>query len=102
MPEAATSDEAAIARLVQDGFLRCDPDRVRTTPRWQAALARAAMGLQRTNAPWCDLRLPIAAALAEHYRDLADVELAVLVEAMLPVEERELAPVLASFGATQR
>ncbi len=102
MPDAPNPSDAAVARLVEDGFLRREGARVRTTPRWQAALARAALGLQRTDAPWRDLRLPIAAALVEHYRDLSDEEVAVLVEAMLPVEERELAPVLGSFEAAQR
>ncbi len=92
MPDPVTP---ALDRLVSDGFLRREPDRLRTTARWQAALARAAAALQRANAPWIDLRLPIATALDEHYRDLPAEELAALVEAMLPVEERELAPVLA-------
>lgn len=77
--------------LVAAGLLRRDGDRPRTTPRWQAAMARAALGLQRAAAPWKDLRLPIAAALVEQYPDATDGELAALVEVMLPVEEEELA-----------
>jgi hypothetical protein len=53
-------------------------------------MARAAVRLYRGDAPWQDLRLPIAAALLETYADLADGELADLVEAMLPIEQSEL------------
>ena len=87
----------ALERLIEDGFVRRDGTRLRTSPRWQAALARAALGLQRSSAPWQDLRLPIAAALCEHYRGVPDEDIAHLVEAMLPVEEGELAPL---FGVT--
>jgi len=79
-------------RLVEDGLLRREGEGARTTARWQAALARAAFQLQREGAPWMDLRLPIAAALLERYSDAFDEELAALVEAMVPVEEAELAP----------
>jgi hypothetical protein len=92
-------EQDALERLIEDGFVRRESTHLRTTARWQAALARAALALQRANAPWQDLRLPIAAALAEHYRELPDEEIASLVEAMLPVEEAELAPL---FGAAPR
>jgi len=82
----------SLDRLVEDGLLRREGDRARTTARWQAALARAALRLQRAGAPWKDLRLPIAAALLERYAEASDEELAALVEAMVPVEEAELAP----------
>ncbi len=77
--------------LLADGFIRRDGDRTRTTARWQAAMARTALALQRADAPWRDLRLPIAAALLERHPEASDDELAGLVEAMLPVEEAELA-----------
>jgi hypothetical protein len=77
--------------LQSDGLIRRDGDRLHTTPRWQAAMARSALHLQRTNAPWLDLRLPIVAALVERYPDATDDDLAALVEVMLPVEEAELA-----------
>ena len=83
-------------QLLEDGLIRRDGERTRTTPRWQAAMARAALGLQRADAPWRDLRLPVAAALLERYPDATDAELAALVELMLPVEEAELA---AAWGA---
>jgi hypothetical protein len=83
----------AIGRLLEDGLLRRDGPRLRTTRRWQAGLARAAAALQRAEAPWRDLRLPLAAALAEWYPAAGDEELAGLVEAALPIEEAELAPV---------
>ncbi len=82
-------DPAEILR--SDGLIRQDGGRSRTTARWQAAMARAALGLQRSGAPWQDLRLPIAAALLERYPEATDEDLAALVEVMLPVEEAELA-----------
>lgn len=91
-------EEDPLARLVADGLLRRDEARVRTGPRWQAAMARAALHLQRAGAAWGDLRLPIAAALAEIYRDLPDEEIAHYVEVMLPIEQAELAPL---FGASR-
>lgn len=87
-------DAHALERLIADGYLRRDGARLTATPRWQAALARAALRLQRAQAPWRDLRLPIAAALAEPYAALDDEALATLVEAMVAVEEPGLAPVL--------
>jgi hypothetical protein len=88
-----------LQRLLDDGFVKAEPTRLRTTPRWQATMARAALALQHRGAPWQDLRLPIAAALAEHYDRLSDEELAQLVEAMLPVEEAELGAVVGPPGA---
>lgn len=81
-----------LARLIEDGLVRRDGDRARTTPRWQAAMARAALGLQRSGAPWTDLKLPVVVALVERYPDASDEEIADLVEALLPVEAAELGP----------
>jgi len=53
-------------------------------------MARAAHRLYRSDAPWQDLRLPITAALLDTYGSLTDVEIADFVEAMLPIEQREL------------
>ncbi len=77
--------------LLADGLIHWEGERARTTARWQASMARAALRLQRSGAPWQDLRLPIASALLERYPEAADEELAALVEVMLPVEEAELA-----------
>ena len=85
-------DPGALERLVADGLLRREGSRLRTTARWQAGLARAALALQQAGAPWRGLRLPLAAALAARYPEAGDEELAGLVEAVLPVEEGELAP----------
>ena len=79
-----------LARLEADGLVRSGPDGARTTARWQAAMARAALRLYGSAAPWQDLRLPITVALLDTYDGLSDVELAGLVEAMLPIEQREL------------
>lgn len=85
-------DPRALDRLVSEGLAVRDGERVRTTRRWQAAMARAALRLLRDGAPSDDLRLPIAAALTELHPELPDEELADLVHAMLPVEAAELAP----------
>ncbi len=77
--------------LLRDGLIDRAGDRARTTARWQAAMARAALRLQRSGAPWRDLRLPIASALLERYPEATDAELAAMIELMLPVEEAELA-----------
>jgi len=87
-------EEVALATLFADGLLRRDAERTRTTPRWQAAVARAAARLQRAGAPWKDLRIPIAAALVELYPAIGDEKLVPLVEAMLPVEASEFASAL--------
>ena len=82
-----------VERLVADGLLWTDGGRPRTTSRWQASVARAALRLQAERAPWKDLRLPIALAVVERYPFLPDEEVARLIEAILPVEEAELAGV---------
>jgi hypothetical protein len=84
------SEAGLLARLEAAGLVRSGPDGARTTARWQAAMARAALRLYGSDAPWQDLRLPIAAALIDTCDSLADAELADLVEAMLPIERREL------------
>jgi hypothetical protein len=85
MPEASV-----LARLEADGLVRSGPEGARTTARWQAAMARAALRLYGSDAPWQDLRLPITVALLDTYHGISDLELAERVEAMLPIEEREL------------
>jgi hypothetical protein len=77
----------ALERLAADGLVSIDAAGTRTTRRWQAALARAAVRLQRMGAPWRDLRLPIASALLELYPDATDEELARRIEALLPLEQ---------------
>lgn len=80
-----------LERLLEAGLVRREGERTRTTARWQAAMARAALALQRAGAPM-DLRLPVVAALVERFPEATDEEVAGLVEAMLPIEEAELAP----------
>jgi hypothetical protein len=50
-------------------------------------MARAALPLHESGAPWQGLRLPIATALVELYGELSDDDIADMVEALLPVEE---------------
>jgi hypothetical protein len=81
-----------LERLVAGGLVRLESGRARTTARWQATMARAALGLQRAGAPWTDLRLPVVTAMIERFPDASDEDVADLVEAMIGIEEAELAP----------
>jgi hypothetical protein len=84
--------DAAVQRLESDGLaVKHERGPLRTTRRWQAAMARAAMHLYEAGDAGSDLRVPIARALIEIYgMCLGDDELADLVEAMLPIEARSL------------
>jgi hypothetical protein len=88
-----------LERLEADGLLRRDGDVIRTTRRWQAAMARAALHLLEASRAdpagdsGADLRVPVAYAVVELYgARLSDAEVVSFVEALLPVEARELAP----------
>lgn len=87
-------DRDLLRRLIADGLVRVDGESLRTTRRWQAAMARATYRLVRAGddgGDGGDLRLPIALALVELYREQLDDEaIAEAVGAMLPVEEAEL------------
>ena len=90
MPDP-TSDARALRRLEEDGLAARIDGVLRTTRRWQRAMARAALHLYEGGDPGDDLRVPIASALLELYRDRVEDEgLAALVEAMLPIELRAL------------
>jgi hypothetical protein len=82
-------------RLLADGLLLSAESGLRSTRRWQAAMARAALRLIRAGLDGDDLRVPIATALIELYGDeLDDRAIADAVEIMLPIEMAELAQVL--------
>lgn len=82
-----------LARLERDGFLVRRGGRLRTTRRWQGAMARAALRLGRAGDPGDDLRAPIAAALLDVYgADVPEAELVARTLAMLPIEAAELSP----------
>ncbi|MGC3997066.1 MAG: hypothetical protein QM767_05895 [Anaeromyxobacter sp.] len=83
---------AALARLETDGLVTRRDGRLRTTRRWQGALARAALELQQAGAPWRDLRLPLAAALLILHPERSDAETADEIEVLLPLEEVGEAP----------
>jgi hypothetical protein len=90
MPDAA-SVAAALDRIERDGLAARAGEVLRTTRKWQRAMARAALHLYERRDPGHDLRVPIARALLELYHDRADdEELCALVEAMLPIELRAL------------
>jgi hypothetical protein len=81
--------EQALRRLEADGLLARagDGDVLATTRKWQGAMARAALRLYGAGDPGHDFRVPIASALLEIYESqVADEELAAMVEAMLPIE----------------
>jgi hypothetical protein len=83
----------ALATLERDGLVARVGAELRTTKRWQAAMMRAAFRLLGSDDDGNDLRVPVASALVELYGDeLSTDELARYVEAMLPIEERELHP----------
>jgi hypothetical protein len=87
LPGASSELDRALYRLETDGLVARDHGELRTTRKWQGAMARAAVRLYRAGDPGHDLRVPIAAALLEVYPSaVGDEELAELVEAMLPVE----------------
>jgi hypothetical protein len=86
-----TSD--ALTALERDGLVARVGAELRTTKRWQSAMMRAAFRLLGSGDDGNDLRVPVASAFVELYGDeLSTDELARYVEAMLPIEERELHP----------
>ena len=93
--ELADLDVTPLEMLEADGLLRREGDRLRTTRRWQGAMARAAFRLVGAGIDGDDLRVPVAAALVEIYGvEEPEEHIADLVEAILPIEERELDPVM--------
>lgn len=82
-------DEVAVAELVSAGLLERAAEGPRTTRRWQAAMARAAIRLHEAGAPWMDLRLPVVSALLELV-DADDETLVRYTAVMLSVEAAEL------------
>jgi hypothetical protein len=91
MSMTSTGLDSSRRRLEADGLATRQGLELRTTRKWQGAMARAALRLYEAGDPGHDLRVPIAAALLEIYGSaLEDEDLAQLVEAMLPVEARAL------------
>lgn len=79
--------------LVGDALLRREGGVLRTTRRWQGAMARAAYQLFSLGDGSEDLRVPVAWAVLDLYGDaLDDADVARRVEAMVLIEERELDP----------
>ena len=83
-------DTEILAKLVQDGLVRVEDGEPRTTRRWQAAMARAALILRDAKAPEDDMRLPIAVALVNLYGEAADEQMVCdFVGELLPIELAE-------------
>jgi kynureninase len=99
--EPAAPGGGAVEALVAQGLLVREEHGLATTRRWQAAMARAAARLYAAEAPWQDLRLPIALALAELVA-ADDDTLVGYVEVMLGVESAALRRTLGGAGAVPR
>jgi hypothetical protein len=69
-----------------DEFVEAD----RVTPRFRAAIARAALALVRSGADGADLRVPVARAVLELAPDLDDDAIAALVAKLTPIAARDL------------
>ncbi len=86
-------------RLLDDGLLVMRDSNLRTTRRWQGAVARVVLQLLEDRAPGDDLRVPIAAALIQLYGDVLDNDSLVNATAiMLRVELEELAAATTGFA----
>jgi len=82
-----------LQRLESDGLLRQERSCHRTTRRWQAAMARAALQLITSGDDSNDLRVPIVLALIELYGErLSTDEIVQCVEIIAPIEAAELDP----------
>jgi hypothetical protein len=81
-------EDEVVEALRAEGLVSVGEDGVRTTRRWQAAMARAAARLLAARAPF-DLRLPVAAALVELVQ-VDDETLVRWVEVMVAVESGAL------------
>jgi hypothetical protein len=91
MKTAPNNPESALRRLQADGLAARDGDVLRTTRKWQSAMAPAALRLYEAGDPGHDLRVPIVSALLEIYGACVDdEELAALAHAILPVEAHSL------------
>lgn len=79
--------QRALIRLENRGLIERNGDELKTTPRWQSAMARSAIRLYRCGDALDDLRVPIALALVDVFGSALDGDLlADFVEAMLPIE----------------
>ena len=83
-----------LATLMNDGLLELRGGVLRTTRRWQAAMARAAYRLLHDHGDeHYDLRIAMSSALFELCgAGTSDERIAAYVEALLPIEQSELDP----------
>ena len=80
------TSERVLARLEQDGLVLRTDGVVKTTRRWQGAMARAALRLVDAREVREDIRIPMAMALLELYEGVDDRELIAMIEVLLPLE----------------
>jgi len=91
LEQQPTTAGSLCQQLLRAGLIEERDGQWRTTTRWMGAMSRAAFSLLAADDRGEDLRVPIALALVSLYgSDVSDALLADLVEAMLPIEEREL------------
>lgn len=82
------ADETA-RRLQAAGLLAATEAGLRTTPRWQAAVMRAAAGLYRAGDVGDDVRVPLAMALDEQLPHTSDDDAAGMLAVLVAVEAAE-------------
>lgn len=91
LEERAGGKQAALARLEAGGLVCREEGRLRTTRRFHAAMARAALRLLEAQEAQHDLRLPVAHAVLELFGpDCPDAEVVLYVELLAELEARAL------------
>lgn len=86
--------QQSLERLERDGLVeRAQDGGYATTSRWQAALRRSLARLVAQGEQDGDIRVPVALALVEFYKDQAtDEELAERVLVLAELESKSLRP----------
>ncbi len=87
----SSTDAALLNRLERHLLIERRKNTFRTTPRWQGAMARAALRMRAAGDSGEDLRVPVASALVELCGTSIDDDVLVdLVRIMTSLELREL------------
>lgn len=83
----------ALVELHEHGLIAPRGDTFRTTARWQAAMARAALRLVTDGTDdGRDLRVRVVLALLDFFHDASDAQLCVLADTLVPIELAALEP----------
>lgn len=79
----------ALGHLLTADLVHLSPEGLRTSQRWQGAMARTAVALMQQNEDGDDLRVPIVHVLVEIFADeLGEDELCEMTAIMCHVESR--------------